>query len=297
VAGAGGRIGGTTSQTVVHGGNGTPVVALANYGFVFSGWSDSVTTPTRTPTNVMADVTYSASFRAAGVLTPNGGFLAVVDSSAAGSDGLWDLSGAYALDAGGHPLVLNLVHDTQGKLSGSAAYTLAKDTVVTMPIKGSVKGTGGSITMKATMKGATPDKAVRASLAMNLTVDTGSRQLTGPLTGSAKSGGVTTTVNQDLALPIPPPMDGTWTLAFQLAQSGTAVTGTALLTLSSGVEHGLTAKGKTGANSTAVLSLAGAASDPSARAIKIKTTLTPLEGGWARLGTFSGKAYGQTLAW
>jgi len=34
-----------------------------------------------------------------------------------------------------------------------------------------------------------------------------------------------------------------------------------------------------------------------AKAIKIKTTITPLEGGWAGLGTFSGKAYGQTVSW
>jgi hypothetical protein len=47
-------------------------------------------------------------------------------------------------------------------------------------------------------------------------------------------------------------MDDTWTLAFQLAQSGTAVTGTALLTPSNGVDSAFTAKGKTGANSTAI---------------------------------------------
>jgi hypothetical protein len=33
------------------------------------------------------------------------------------------------------------------------------------------------------------------------------------------------------------------------------------------------------------------------KAISIRTTLTPLEGGWARLESFSGKGYGQTVGW
>jgi len=166
-----------------------------------------------------------------------------------------------------------------------------------MPIKGSVKGASGSITMKGTLKGATPDKTVSVALTMNLTVDTANRRLTGPLTGSVKSGGVTTAVNQGLALDIPLPMDGTWTLDVQLAQSGTTVTGTARLTLSNGVECAFTARGKTGPNSTVVLSLTGDRSDAAAKAIKVKATITPLEGGWARLESFSGKGYGQTVAW
>jgi hypothetical protein len=108
---------------------------------------------------------------------------------------------------------------------------------------------------------------------------------------------VTSAVSRDLALPIPAPMDGTWTLAFQLAQAGTTVMGTATLTLSNGVDYPFTVKGKTGANSTAVLSLAGDKSDPAAQAIKIKATITPLEGGWARMEAFSGKGYGQAVAW
>lgn len=37
--------------------------------------------------------------------------------------------------------------------------------------------------------------------------------------------------------------------------------------------------------------------DPAAKATKIRTTITPLEGGWARIETFSGKGYGQTVSW
>jgi hypothetical protein len=47
----------------------------------------------------------------------------------------------------------------------------------------------------------------------------------------------------------------------------------------------------------AVLSLTGDPTGPASKAIKIKTTITPLEGGWARTASFSGGGYGQTLTW
>ena len=55
--------------------------------------------------------------------------------------------------------------------------------------------------------------------------------------------------------------------------------------------------GKAGANNTAVLALTDDPSDPAAKPITIKTTITPLEGGWARIESFSGKGYGQTVGW
>ena len=33
------------------------------------------------------------------------------------------------------------------------------------------------------------------------------------------------------------------------------------------------------------------------RAAKARTTITPLQGGWARIEGSSGKAYGQTITW
>jgi hypothetical protein len=68
-------------------------------------------------------------------------------------------------------------------------------------------------------------------------------------------------------------------------------------TLSNDVKHTFVVRGKTGANNTAVLSLAGDPSDPAAAAIKIKTTITPLEGGWARIESFAGRGYGQAVGW
>lgn len=211
---------------------------------------------------------------------------------------LWDLSGTYrAVTTAGHTLVLNLLHDSCGRLRGSATYTLAKDTVVTMPIRGSVKSTRGSIAMRGVLRGAEQGRAVSVSLATNLTLDTANRQLTGPLTGSVKANGTTTRVSENLALDIPGGMDGTWSLAFDLDQAGRTVTGSATLTLSNEVGYDFTVKGKTGPNDTAVLTLTGERENPAAKAIRIKTTITPLEGGWARIEAFSGKAYGQSVGW
>ena len=166
-----------------------------------------------------------------------------------------------------------------------------------MPIKGSVSGASGSITMKGTLKGADPTKTVSVSLMLNLTLDTANRQLLGRLTGSTKAGNVTTPVGDDLTLPITGGMDGTWTLRLDLDQTGRAVSGTALLTLSNDVNRTFVVRGRTGADNTAVLSLTGDPSDPTSKAIAIKTTITPLEGGWARLESFSARGYGQTIAW
>jgi hypothetical protein len=46
-----------------------------------------------------------------------------------------------------------------------------------------------------------------------------------------------------------------------------------------------------------VLSLAGDLSDPAAAALSLSTTITPLEGGWARLANSSGTGYGQKIGW
>jgi len=302
LAGANGTLAGTTTQSVLHGNDATPVRATPAYLFVLDYWGDgALLHSTDNPIAlgpITSDLTLTAHFRPADPLAPAGTFLARAGAGGPPADCTWwDLSGTYAASVKGSSLTLSLTHDPSGKLSGTAAYTLAKDTVVTMPIRGSVKGASGSITMKGALKGATPDKTVSVSLALNLAVDTANRQLTGPLTGSVKSGGVTTAINQNLALPVPAPMDGTWALLFQIAQSGTAVTGTATLSLSNGVERGLVVKGKAGANGTALLALAGDKSDPAAKAIRIKATISPLEGGWARVETFSGKGYGQAVAW
>jgi hypothetical protein len=232
---------------------------------------------------------------------PDGEFVAAVDAAAvAEGRGWWVLSGTHFANLGtgeGSSLALALIHDAEGKLAGMATYTLADGTVVTMPVRGSLKGTCGVITMRGTLRGATPDGTVSVALAAHLALDAVHRQLRGPLVGSVKAGGAVTPVSETLVLAIPAPMDGTWTVRFQLAQSGSAVTGAALLTLSDGTAHAFTVVRRTGPNDTAVLNLAGVPTSPAATGLRIRTTVVPLAGGQARLESFLGKGYGQTIRW
>jgi hypothetical protein len=62
LAGPNGTISGVNPQTVVSGGSGTPVTAVANPGFRFTSWSDGSTNPTRTDARVAANLSVSANF-------------------------------------------------------------------------------------------------------------------------------------------------------------------------------------------------------------------------------------------
>ncbi len=83
LAGSNGSIAGQAVQTVNHGGNGTPVTAVANTGYHFEGWNDGSTQNPRTDLNVMANLTVTAEFAlntyiiaatagANGTITPSG---------------------------------------------------------------------------------------------------------------------------------------------------------------------------------------------------------------------------------
>jgi len=61
-AGTGGSISGEQEQQVAYGGDGTTVVAVADAGYHFVGWSDGLTTPSRTDTNITASKTLTALF-------------------------------------------------------------------------------------------------------------------------------------------------------------------------------------------------------------------------------------------
>lgn len=61
-AGVGGRIAGTTVQTIDKGGSTTEVAAVADAGYTFSKWSDGVTSPKRTDANVTESKTVTAEF-------------------------------------------------------------------------------------------------------------------------------------------------------------------------------------------------------------------------------------------
>lgn len=67
IAGTGGTVAGTTTQSILSGGSGTAVTAKPNTGFRFVKWSDGSTAATRTDSNVRADKTLTASFEALGL--------------------------------------------------------------------------------------------------------------------------------------------------------------------------------------------------------------------------------------
>ncbi len=69
-AGTNGSITGSTTQTVASGGSGSLVTAIANSGYHFTSWSDGVLTASRTDTNVLANITVTASF-AINIITLN----------------------------------------------------------------------------------------------------------------------------------------------------------------------------------------------------------------------------------
>jgi hypothetical protein len=70
VAGAGGKITGTTTQIIDKGASGTAVTATPNTGYAFEKWSDGKTIATRTDTNVQASATYTATFRSTSPTDP-----------------------------------------------------------------------------------------------------------------------------------------------------------------------------------------------------------------------------------
>ncbi len=65
-ASAGGTISGTSSQSVISGGNGTGVTAVPASGYHFVKWSDNNTSASRTDTGVGADRTLTATFASNG---------------------------------------------------------------------------------------------------------------------------------------------------------------------------------------------------------------------------------------
>jgi hypothetical protein len=293
----GGSIVGSAVQSVNHGGSTAPVTAMPPYLFVFERWSDGSTANPRVLPGVASSQTLTARFRQATPVLPEGPFLAIVGTAeAAAGKGLWDLSGAYTTGVKGDTLTMDLVHDTKGKITGTATYTAAKTTAVDMPVKGRAKGSGGALAVTLAMSGSDPAQTVSVNLTLTLTLNAGTRQLAGTMAGTVTVGQVKTPVLAEIVLDVPPPMDGTWTLALLLAPGTKGIAGTARLTLSNASRYDYLVKGKV-AGQAVVLSLAADKADPAAKGIKLKGTVLPLEGGWAGLEALSAKGYGQAPAW
>jgi len=64
IAGPNGTISGPSPQTTIEGGSGTEVTAVPNSGYQFDNWSDGVLTASRIDSNITADLTVTANFRA-----------------------------------------------------------------------------------------------------------------------------------------------------------------------------------------------------------------------------------------
>ncbi len=239
--------------------------------------------------------TLTPSPRTPVAVDPSGSFLAVLDPTApAVGQGLWDLTGTYSITVADNPLTLNLTHDNKGRLSGFATLTVdvGKQIVpVTLPLRGSARGRGENLLVNLTMRGSDPGTAVTAALSFNLALNATTRQLVGPVTGHLEVNAATRLVSDIATLDIPKPMNGAWTLRFDLTSAGTSVTGSATLTLSNDVQCLYTLRGER-CGLTVVASLAGV-TDPTAKSIR--TSITPLTGGGARLHTLSGRSYGQSL--
>ena len=300
-----GALTGSATQYVAAGGSTSAVEAVPDSGYIFRRWRTpggsvySTANPLTVPT-VNADMSLTAEFEVAGAVAPIGLFQAQVDAAAvAAGRGLWDLTGIYTTTVGSHGLTLNVTHDTRGKLTGTATLRVntGKELVpLTMPIKGSARGAGGVLLATLSLQGAVAAKAVGAALTFNLTLNAVARQLYGPLAGSLTVNGVPTTLSENVTLNLPTGMTGTWTLQLALARDGRIVSGTALLVLSNGAGCHFTVRGKPSSQGT-ILNLAGHPADPSAKSIRIRTTVVTLEGGQARLDVFSANAYGQAPQW
>ena len=86
IAGTGGSITGTTTQTVNHGTNGSQVTAVPASGYLFVKWSDDVMTASRTDTNLTADLTVTANFAMNAYTAWSGGAAFEADSNNDGVD-------------------------------------------------------------------------------------------------------------------------------------------------------------------------------------------------------------------
>jgi len=298
----GGHLEGTLVQVIPYGQDSQPVTAVADVGAVFESWDDAspdADENPRTARAVVVDTVLTAHFRAAGPAASLAGeFVAAVDTlGAARGHAWWNLTGTTATTAAGAPLTLRMVHDAQGRLSGLATYTVAPGTVLTMPIRGGVRGARGAIVLNGALQGNDRARAVAVAFTLDLAVDAPARMLRGNLTGSIRNGAaVTRLAREPIAMPIPAPMDGTWTLRLQLTEDAGVIGGTALLRLSNGDTWSGRVSGSALGEAATIVVRADAA-EPLAQAVVIGATVVPLEGGWARLEALSAVGFGQILQW
>jgi hypothetical protein len=223
----------------------------------------------------------------------------VVDAVARGQN-WFDLSGMYSTAVAGNPLTLQVLHDTRGRLTGTATLQLSpgeQPELVTMLIKGNARGSGGNLVATLLMRGDSEARMLRVSLTLDLALDPVVRQLAGQAVGSIAVGTTAAPLSQAVTLDLPAAMDGTWILRLNQPPAASARGGGATLTLANGANYRLAVAGQTGGPETVVLMLSGHPSDPPAHGISIRTTLTTRKDDSTAFLLFLGKGYGQTLMW
>jgi hypothetical protein len=307
VAGPGGAV------TVEQDENGTTATARPAAGYRFVQWTQGGTQYSTanplTVTDITSALTLTACFERLNTIPPSGDFLALIGASAVTTGGgFWNLTGAYSTLAHGAPLTLLMAHDARGRLTGTASYHAGalEDPPLVMPIRGTVRGTRRTVVLTFASRGSAAGKGVSVELAFALAVDPVNRRLTGPMTGAVTTAGVKhliSAVESPQTWNIAAPMDGTWSLMFADLSPGpaSAVSGTALLTLSSGDAWHFRAKGRLGRDGLTSLVLSGLPGDLEASAIAISARIRTLEGtpecGIAEIVSCRGWGYGQTPTW
>jgi uncharacterized delta-60 repeat protein len=118
LSGANGSLTGNTAQVINHGGNATVVSAVANVGYVFDTWSDTSITSSKSVTNVVSNLSLTASFVAD---TDNDGVRDTLDICSNTTAGL-------LVGANGCPTVLGIVLASNNPANGG--YTLSELTTL-----------------------------------------------------------------------------------------------------------------------------------------------------------------------
>ena len=238
------------------------------------------------------------------VAPPVGPFVVVADADAVDQGiAIWDVTGHYETALGDGDLVLDLVHDAKGKITGTGTYSLLPDfaadpLALPVQITGKCRGKGGIVTLLlsiASTKESRRESGASFRAKMDLMLGFAQRQLVGTttwkLTGSAgKRRGACPCI-----LDLPADMDGTYTLTLDLDPDGATVTAAGTLTLANGTSFLLLGKGKSSSILTE-LRLRDDPLDPGARGILLRPGFVPFDGGNTILKSIVGKALGQKLS-
>jgi len=157
IAGSGGTISGTTTQTIDKGASGTAVTAVPNTGYKFVKWSDGKTTATRTDTNVQASATYTATFEilaaekvtltyiagSGGTIT--GAATQTIDKGASGTAVTAEPNSGYNFDKWSDGNTTATRTDTN--VQASATYTATFKSTNVVPKRGIFDDTGNTIAL------------------------------------------------------------------------------------------------------------------------------------------------------